>query len=94
LSIIERYEQILISFQSFGFIYFYVFEFTDSIPIIGCGGIFSGADAYEKICAGASAVQIYTVLMFKGLGCVSKIKKDLSEILTYAGIQYFSVFLL
>ncbi|MFH4984440.1 hypothetical protein AB6A40_011149 [Gnathostoma spinigerum] len=35
------------------------------VPIIGCGGISSGADAYEKIRAGASVVQLYTSLVYQ-----------------------------
>ena len=38
------------------------------IPIIGCGGIASGADAYAKIRAGASLVQLYSALVFHGPG--------------------------
>ncbi len=36
------------------------------IPLIGCGGISSGADAYAKIRAGATLVQLYSALVFKG----------------------------
>jgi dihydroorotate dehydrogenase len=45
--------------------------------LIGCGGIGSGVDAYEKIRAGASAVQLYTMLSFHGPGLVQKIKREL-----------------
>ncbi|CAI7904155.1 unnamed protein product, partial [Closterium sp. NIES-53] len=44
------------------------------IPIIGCGGIYSGEDAYKKIRAGASLVQLYTSMVFEGAGVVPKIK--------------------
>lgn len=36
------------------------------IPIIGCGGVSSGKDAYEKIRAGASLVQLYTSIIYEG----------------------------
>jgi len=37
-----------------------------ALPIIGVGGILSGADAVEKIAAGASLVQLYSGLIYKG----------------------------
>ena len=40
------------------------------IPIIGVGGVFTGDDAFEKIKAGASLVQIYTALVYEGPHCV------------------------
>ncbi|XP_072932675.1 dihydroorotate dehydrogenase (quinone), mitochondrial [Epargyreus clarus] len=55
------------------------------IPIIGVGGVFSGEDAYEKILAGASAVQIYTALIYHGPSVVTKIKKELADLLTRDG---------
>ena len=48
------------------------------LPLIGVGGIASGADAYAKIRAGASAVQLYSALVFEGPGLVSRIKTDLA----------------
>lgn len=56
-----------------------------NIPIIGVGGIASGADAYEKIEAGASFVQIYTALVYEGPGLVDQIKSELSNILHEKG---------
>lgn len=41
-------------------------EVGDALPIIGVGGIFSGEDAKAKIAAGASLVQLYTGLIYKG----------------------------
>ena len=41
-------------------------ELKGEIPVIGVGGILSGADATEKLNAGASLVQIYSGLIFKG----------------------------
>ncbi len=47
--------------------------------IIGVGGISSAEDAYRMICAGASLLQIYTALVYKGPGIVQQIKKGLVE---------------
>lgn len=47
------------------------------IPLIGVGGISCGNDAYDKIRAGASLVQLYTALVFKGPGMVKEIKHTL-----------------
>src|SRR5207249_2567183 len=44
------------------------------VPLIGVGGIASGADAYEKIRAGASLVQLYTGLVYGGPGLVRRLK--------------------
>jgi dihydroorotate dehydrogenase len=49
-----------------------------ALPIIGVGGIMSGADAREKIAAGASLVQIYTGLIYKGPELVAEIAKALA----------------
>jgi dihydroorotate dehydrogenase len=48
------------------------------LALIGAGGIASGADAYAKIRAGASAVQIYSNLVFEGPGLVTRIRRDLA----------------
>lgn len=48
------------------------------LPLIGVGGIASGADAYAKIRAGASAVQLYSAMIFQGPGLVRRIKIDLA----------------
>lgn len=55
------------------------------IPLIGVGGIASGADAYAKIRAGASLVQLYSALVFEGPGLVNKIKADLAALLKRDG---------
>lgn len=47
------------------------------VPLIGVGGVASGADAYAKIRAGASLVQLYTALIYSAPGLVGDIKKDL-----------------
>jgi len=51
------------------------------IPIIGVGGVDSGESAFEKITAGATAIQLYTGMVYKGPGVVRSIKKELIEIL-------------
>ncbi len=55
------------------------------LPIIGVGGIASGADAYEKIRAGASLVQLYTALVYHGPGLVQRIKQELAALLARDG---------
>jgi len=51
------------------------------IPIIGVGGVENGQDVYDKIAAGASAVQLYTGMIYRGPSIVKDIKKELIEIL-------------
>jgi len=53
--------------------------------LIGVGGVASGADAYAKIKAGASAVQLYSALVFQGPGLVSAIRRDLAQRLAADG---------
>ena len=55
------------------------------IPLIGVGGISSGADAYAKIRAGASLVQLYTALVYDGPGLIARIKRDLAALLAADG---------
>ncbi len=55
------------------------------IPLIGVGGIASGADAYERIRAGASLVQLYTALVFEGPALVGRIKRELAALLRRDG---------
>ncbi|MES2255122.1 MAG: quinone-dependent dihydroorotate dehydrogenase [Pseudomonadota bacterium] len=50
---------------------------SSNIVLIGVGGISSGADAYEKIRAGATLVQLYTGLVYEGPGLVRRIKQEL-----------------
>jgi dihydroorotate dehydrogenase len=57
------------------------------IVLIGVGGISSGRDAYEKILAGASLVQLYTALVYQGPGLVGRIKRDLLACLTRDGFS-------
>lgn len=55
------------------------------VPLIGVGGIQSGADAYTKIRAGASLVQVYTGLVYAGPGLIQSIKRDLAAFLARDG---------
>jgi len=57
----------------------------DRVPIIGVGGIRSAEDAYAKICAGASAVQLYSALVYHGPGLVRDINRGLAELLRRDG---------
>lgn len=58
------------------------------IPLIGCGGIASGADAYAKIRAGASLVQVYSALVFHGPSLVQRIKRELAAHLRADGFSH------
>lgn len=60
-------------------------ELSGQIPLIGVGGISSGAEAFTKICAGASAVQLYTALVYGGLSLARRIAMDLDRHLAEAG---------
>jgi dihydroorotate dehydrogenase len=57
------------------------------VVLIGVGGIASGADAYEKLRAGASLVQLYTALAYAGPGLVARIKRELLELLARDGFN-------
>jgi dihydroorotate dehydrogenase len=59
-----------------------------ALPIIGVGGIFSAADAYEKIRAGASLVQLYTGMIFEGPRLASRIAHDLVALLGRDGFTH------
>ena len=57
------------------------------LPIIGCGGVASGADAYAKIRAGASLVQLYSALVFHGPPLIASIKRELAACLRANGFK-------
>ncbi len=57
------------------------------IPLIGVGGIFTAEDAWEKICAGASLVQLYTGFIYRGPGIVAEINRGLLKIIEREGIS-------
>ena len=57
------------------------------IPLIGVGGVASGLDAYAKIRAGASLVQLYSALVFQGPALVPRIKQELAAFLRRDGFS-------
>lgn len=61
---------------------------SGKVPIIGVGGISTGQDAYDKIKAGASLVQLYTALAYEGPPIVKKIKRELAELLKWEKHNY------
>ena len=60
------------------------------LPLIGVGGIASGADAYAKIRAGATLVQLYSALVFEGPTLIGRIKRDLLACLRADGFESVS----
>jgi dihydroorotate dehydrogenase len=58
-----------------------------AFPLIGAGGIDSGAAAFAKIKAGASLVQRYSGLIFRGIGLIGSIKKDLLDFLRIGRLE-------
>lgn len=60
------------------------------IPIIGVGGIFTGQDAYDKIKAGASLIQLYTSFVYHGPSRISRIKQELDVLLRADGFTSLS----
>jgi dihydroorotate dehydrogenase len=59
----------------------------DKLVLVGAGGVSSGADAYAKIRAGATLVQLYTALVFEGPGLIRRIKRDLLALLARDGFS-------
>jgi len=57
------------------------------IPIVGVGGVGSGRDAYDKLRAGASLIQVYSMMVYEGPGVVSRIQKELVDILSENGYR-------
>ncbi|KZC97017.1 quinone-dependent dihydroorotate dehydrogenase [Oceanibaculum pacificum] len=60
------------------------------LPLIGVGGIASGADAYAKIKAGASLVQLYSALVYHGPGLLTRLKRELAAQLRADGFRTVS----
>ena len=58
-----------------------------SLPIIGVGGVFTAQDAWDKICAGASLVQVYTGFIYEGPGVARRINEGLAYILKREGFR-------
>jgi len=59
-----------------------------ALPVIGVGGIFSAADAWEKIGAGASLVELYTGLVYEGPFLARRIVEGLAERVRRAGLAH------
>ena len=63
-----------------------LYVLTDgNVPIVGVGGVGSGRDAYDKLRAGASLVQIYSMMVYEGLGVVSRIRSELADLMVQNG---------
>ena len=60
-------------------------ETGGALPLIGCGGIENGVDAFERIRAGASLVQLYTALVYEGPGLAERINGELRRLLALQG---------
>jgi dihydroorotate dehydrogenase len=60
------------------------------IPLIGVGGIFTAEDAWEKITAGASLVQLYTGFIYQGPNIAGEINEGLAKILAREGLKNIS----
>ncbi len=65
-------------------------ETRGKIQIIGVGGVDSGQAAFDKITAGANAVQLYTGMVYKGPGVVKDMKKELITILKKENLKNIS----
>jgi dihydroorotate dehydrogenase len=61
-----------------------------AVPLIGVGGIASGSQAYEKIRAGATAIQLYTGLIYRGTALATRIKRELAVFLLRDGYANLS----
>ncbi|MES2135046.1 MAG: quinone-dependent dihydroorotate dehydrogenase [Patescibacteria group bacterium] len=68
----------------------HIHEQAPTLPIIGVGGVFTAEDAYEKIKAGASLVQIYTAFIYEGPMVVKEINKGLAGLLKRDGFKNIS----
>ena len=61
-----------------------------NLPLIGVGGIASAEDAYAKIRAGASVVQLYSALAYHGLSLVEEVARGLDDLLARDGFDHVS----
>ncbi|KAK6640998.1 hypothetical protein RUM44_012697 [Polyplax serrata] len=70
---------------------FDMYQYTSGkIPIIGVGGVFTGQDAYDKIQAGASLIQLYTAFAFHGPPRLTRVKRELDELIRRDGYKNVS----
>jgi dihydroorotate dehydrogenase len=51
------------------------------------GGIFTAEDAWEKLAAGAAAVELYTGFVYRGPGIISEIRRGLSLLMDQRGLE-------
>ncbi len=66
----------------------FIYKLTGGrLPIIGVGGVFTADDAWEKISAGASLIQLYTGFIYEGPGIVARINEGLNGILRKEGFS-------
>lgn len=65
-------------------------KYKDRFMIIGCGGVFTGVDAYEKIKRGATLVQMITGMIYEGPSAISSINKELAKLLKKDGYKNIS----
>ena len=56
-----------------------------TLPIVGVGGIFTAADAYAMIRAGASLVQLYSAMVYQGPGIARRIVRGLAHLMRRDG---------
>ena len=63
---------------------------SGQLPIIGVGGVFCAADVWDKLCAGASLVQVYTGLIYEGPLMARRIKRELIALLDRHGVRSVS----
>lgn len=62
-------------------------KYKNKLVIIGCGGVFNGGDAYEKIKLGSSLIQLITGMIFQGPQLISQINLELEELLEKDGYK-------
>ncbi len=68
-----------------------MYKYTEGkVPIVGLGGVFTAEDAYAKIKAGASLIQIYTSLIYKGFYVIDEINTGLEKLLFKDGYSHLS----
>jgi dihydroorotate dehydrogenase len=65
-------------------------QLAGEVPLIGVGGIANAQQAYAKIKAGASAIQLYTALVYGGFSMVEKIARNLDDLLKKDGYNNIS----
>lgn len=58
------------------------------VPVVGVGGVFTAEDAYAKLRAGASLVEVYSALIYEGPGLVRRINRGLESLLERDGVRH------